>query len=73
MPTTPAARSTGQPHRRTRSLIWARLRTVLENQTKLWDRALDDLEPWRREGTLRWRGYRLEGRVLDEGQVPGRR
>ena len=57
--------------RRTRqSPTLQQLRRVLSNQVRMWDRALDDLEPWRQEGSLRWHGARLDGATLVEsGQV----
>jgi hypothetical protein len=52
---------------------WARVRRVFAGQVALWDRALDDLEPWRQEGPLRWRGGSLDGAKLAEAeQAPGR-
>ena len=49
--------------------LWARLREMLANQIRLWDRTLDDLRPWEQEGPLRWRGGRLEGAMLDADEV----
>src|SRR3954452_22126191 len=48
--------------------LWARLRDVMANQIRLWDRTLDDLQPFRQEGSLRWRGSRLEGTTTDESE-----
>jgi hypothetical protein len=67
MRTTSATRQSSRPRRR----CFDRLRQFWSNQTLLWDRTLDDLEPWRQEGPLRWRGGRLEGVVLaDRDPLP---
>jgi hypothetical protein len=42
-----------------------RLSELMTNQTRLWDRTLDDLRPWEQEGPLRWRGTRLSGSIVD--------
>jgi hypothetical protein len=55
------------PGRASRALL--RLRTVLTNQLRLWDRALDDLRPWEQEGSLRWHGNRLDGATLDADEL----
>jgi hypothetical protein len=46
-----------------------RLRRLFANQVRLWDRALDDLQPWEQEQPLRWRGVghrRLAGALLPD-------
>lgn len=51
--------------------LWARLRELMDDQVRLWDRTLDELQPWTQEGPLRWRGGRLEGATIETDDVSG--
>lgn len=52
-----------------RATARTRIRDFLSGQVRLWERALDDLEPWRQEGPLRWSGNRLDGCLQTEAHT----